>query len=314
MPVPTLLIFLILGIVILIIYYIKNKKQNKFTRIYLFLGIVFILLGLIPGILLSLQNDSFIDENACEKLNEVQCIEHQDACSFCGETVISSYAGCHSIEFCNNASSQLTDRINVFYDPTLREKAIEQYLLTQKHFSWKNRDDSHTFCAVKNLQPEQELFPLYIWAYCGEYVIENDKLVTVSGSSGPTKIDYPNELSYYDLSKFSYEAPGDGSNYSKDIKRIFPSDVQQKIFDRDLGELIAKAEHYAFTNIYNWDLIKQAVSNCKIKSVMQSHSLEVTATFKNGEEITAREPGIDDIFDVINQYADKCDEVIMATE
>lgn len=314
MPIPTFLVFLILGIIGLIIYFTQKKKQNKFNKIYLILGVVLILIGIIPGIFISLQNDHFIDENACEKLNEVECIEHQDACSLCGETVVSNYLSCHSIEFCKNASTQLTDKINVAYNPTPREQAIEKYLLSQKNFSWRNRDDSQSFCAIKNLKPDQELFPLYIWAYCGEYVIENNKLVTVSGSSGPAKIDYPNELSYYDLNKFSYEAPGDGADYTKDIKRIFPSDVQQKIFAHDVAELIAKAEHYAFTNIYNWDLIKQAVSNCEIKSVMQTHALEVTAIFKNGEEITAIEPKIDNIFDIISQYKDKCGEIIMATE
>ena len=194
------------------------------------------------------------------------------------------------------------------------EKAISSYLLTEKLFSWKNRQDSHNFCMVENLKPDQELFPLYIWAYCGEYVIENNKLVMVSGSSGPVKIDYPNELSYYASNKFSYEAPGDGSNYSKDIKRIFPEDVQQKIFAHQAENLIKKTEEYAFANISNWNLIKQAIANCELESVMQTHALAVTATFKDGKKIVAQEPKIDDIFDIINQYKDKCGEIIMATE
>ncbi|MCK9438780.1 hypothetical protein M0Q39_01735 [Patescibacteria group bacterium] len=314
MPIPTSLIFLILGTIGLIIYFTQKKKQNKFNKIYLILGVVLILVGIIPGILLSLQNNDFIDEDACEKLNEVECLEHQDTCSLCGETVVSNYLSCHSKQFCVNASTQVTDKINIAYNPTPREQAIERYLLIQKHFSWKNRDDSYNFCTIKNLKPDQELFPLYIWAYCGEYVIENNKLVTVSGSSGPVKIDYPNELSYYDINKFSYEAPGDGADYTKDIKKIFPEDVQRKIFDHDVDELIVKAEDYAFTNITNWNLIKQAIAECEIESVMQTHALEVTATFKNGEEITAREPKIDDIFDIVDQYKDKCGEIIMATE
>ncbi|MDD3301906.1 MAG: hypothetical protein PHR57_04025 [Patescibacteria group bacterium] len=89
---------------------------------------------------------------------------------------------------------------------------------------------------------------------------------------------------------------------------------QQKIFDHDVDELIVKAEDYAFTNITNWNLIKQAIAECEIESVMQTHALEVTATFKNGEEITAREPKIDDIFDIVDQYKDKCGKIIMATE
>lgn len=194
------------------------------------------------------------------------------------------------------------------------EKAIARYLLTEKHFSWKNRDDSHSFCTIENLKPDKELFPLYVWAYCGEYIIEDNKLKTVSGSSGPAKIDYPNELSYYDLSKFFYEAPGDGSNYSKDIKTIFPEDVQQKIFDHDVEDLITKAESYAFANISNWNSIKQAVAECEIGSVMQTHALEVIAIFKDGREMTAQEPKIDDIFDIIDQYKDKCGEIKMMTE
>ncbi len=194
------------------------------------------------------------------------------------------------------------------------KKAIANYLLTEKHFSWKNRDDSHNFCTIENLKTDKELFPLYIWAYCGEYIIEDNKLKTISGSSGPVKINYPNELSYYNLSKFSYEAPGDGSNYSKDIKIIFSEDVQQKIFSHNVVNLIATAENYAFTNISNWNLIKQAIAECKIDSVMQTHALEVTATFKDGRIITAKEPKIDDIFYIIDQCKNKCGEIKMMTE
>jgi len=194
------------------------------------------------------------------------------------------------------------------------EEAITRYLLTEKCFSWRNRDDSHAFCAIENLKPDQELFPLYVWAYCGEYIIQDNELKTISGSSGPVKINYPNELSYYDLSKFSYEAPGDGSNYAKDVKKIFPEDVQQKIFNHDAGDLIKRAENYAFINISNWNSIKQAVADCEIKSIMQTHNLEVTATFKDGKTITVQEPGIDDIFDIINQNKDKCGEILMGTE
>lgn len=220
------------------------------------------------------------------------------------------YSRFYSLWNVNENNKKIDELINF----TLRERAMEQYLLSQKYFSWKNRQDSHTFCVIENLRPDQELFPLYIWAYCGEYIIEDGELKNISGSSVPAKIDYPNELSYYDLSKFSHEVPRDGADYTKDIKKIFPEHVQQKIFNHDVEGLIEKTEEYAFTNIFNWNLIKQSASNCEIKSVMQNHALEVTATLKNGEEITAREPNIDDIFDIINQYTDECGKVIMATE
>ena len=215
----------------------------------------------------------------------------------------------------NNLKTPPTDSLTISnFGNDQIEKAISNYLLTEKHFSWKNRDDSHNFCTIKNLKPDKELFPLYIWACCGEYIVENNKLETISGSSGPVKINYPNELSYYHSDKFSYEAPGDGANYTKDIKKIFPEDVQQKIFDHNVEDLIVRAENYAFTNISNWNSIKQAIGDCEIKSVMQTHALEITATFKDGKTVIAQEPKIDDIFDIIAENKDKCGKVIMATE
>lgn len=55
------------------------------------------------------------------------------------------------------------------------------------------------------------------------------ELKELSGASLPIKIDYPNELSYYDLAKFSFEAPGDGSLYDKDVKRIFPESIWPRL-------------------------------------------------------------------------------------
>jgi hypothetical protein len=80
------------------------------------------------------------------------------------------------------------------------------------------------------------------------------------------------------------------------------------------NDQIEKAENYPFTNISNWNDIKKAITECEIESVMQTHALEVTAVFKDGREITAQEPEIDDIFDVIEQSKDKCGAIRMATE
>jgi len=63
-----------------------------------------------------------------------------------------------------------------------------------------------------------------------------------------------------------------------------------------------------------WEMIRRAVSNCEVVSIMQTHALEITAELKSGEVIQAKEPSIDDIFDVVDQYRDKCGEIRMATE
>ncbi|MBU0546891.1 MAG: hypothetical protein ABH876_01480 [Patescibacteria group bacterium] len=194
------------------------------------------------------------------------------------------------------------------------EKAIINYLLTQKHFSWKTRDNSHNFCAVENLKPENELFPLYVWASCKEYIIQDGKLKILSGASVPVKIDYPNELSFYDLSKFSYEVPGDGSHYAEDIRRIFPEDIWQHIFDFNRKNIIKRIESIAFANISSWELIKQAITNCEVESVWQTHDRTVGAKLKNGEELVAVEPKIDDIINIAEAFESKCGKILMGTE
>lgn len=129
-----------------------------------------------------------------------------------------------------------------------KEKAVTDYLLTQNYFSWKTVENSRNFCAIENLNYRNESFPLYVWVLCEEFVMENGELKVASGSSGPAKINYPNQLSYYDLSKFSYEAPGDGSLYAKDIKNIFPLHVQLRIFGHNAESLSQKLEKIARDN------------------------------------------------------------------
>ena len=125
------------------------------------------------------------------------------------------------------------------------EKAITDYLLTQKYFSWKITTDSHNFCVIENLNPEDTLFPLYVWVRCGEFILQDGELKELSGKSVPAKINYPNYLSFYDISKMSHEVPGDGSLYLKDIKTIFPLNVQDRIVDFNITNLNKKIEMVA---------------------------------------------------------------------
>jgi len=130
------------------------------------------------------------------------------------------------------------------------EEYITNYLLAQEYFSWKTTTDSRNFCVIENLNPTKDgLFPLYVWVRCGEFILQNGKLTELSGTSVPAKINYPNQLSSYDLSKFSHEVPGDGLLYSKDIMTIFPSNVQKMIFDFDIINLNKKIESVALNDL-----------------------------------------------------------------
>lgn len=169
----------------------------------------------------------------------------------------------HKDQFCKNSEDYLSDVIGLHcpcicckkstsssFGNDQLEKFITDYLLTQEFFSWKTTADSQNFCVIENLDPKKDqLFPLYIWARCGEFTLQEGKLKELSGSSGPAKIDYPNLLSYRDLSKMSYQAPRDGSLYSKDVKTIFPLNVQEAIFGFDRANLNKKIEMVALDSL-----------------------------------------------------------------
>lgn len=133
---------------------------------------------------------------------------------------------------------------NNFGNDKIKE-AVENYLLTQKAFSWKTAEDGHNFCEIENFSSEDKLFPIYVWVYCGEYAKRDGKLEMLSGTSLPAKINYPNELSFYDLSKFTYEIPRDGTYNAEDIKRIFPEEVRKKMSEFDKKIIAERAESSA---------------------------------------------------------------------
>ena len=63
-----------------------------------------------------------------------------------------------------------------------------------------------------------------------------------------------------------------------------------------------------------WSAIKQAIANCEVESVWQTHDRAVWAKLKNGEELTAVEPELDDIIDLAIAAEEKCGEILMGTE
>lgn len=114
---------------------------------------------------------------------------------------------------------------------------------------------------------------------------------------------------------------------------MYCKNSQEEIFKKILSEinnfslyndskLILNSEKSSITfvnkdseeNKRNWNLIKEAVANCNIKKGGQTHSREVTVRLKNGEELKAYSPKIDNIFDIVNDAEEKCGKVILWTE
>lgn len=63
-----------------------------------------------------------------------------------------------------------------------------------------------------------------------------------------------------------------------------------------------------------WEKIKNAIYDCEVESIFQNHSKEVIAKLKDGSEIEAIEPNIDDVFGIVDDAKIKCGEITMATE
>jgi len=63
-----------------------------------------------------------------------------------------------------------------------------------------------------------------------------------------------------------------------------------------------------------WLAIKQAIVNCEVESVWQTHDRRVGAKLKNGEEFAAVEPGLDDIIDLAIAAEPECGKILMGTE
>lgn len=200
-----------------------------------------------------------------------------------------------------------------FASPT-QEQVVARYLRSQEKFSWNTVPGSHRFCSLENLEPENELFPFHVWAYCSEYVLEDGVLQELSGSSGPVEVDYPNELSFYDQSRFSFRAPGDGAAYAFDVEEIFPANIQEKILSFDPSGLIARARLEAAEEIAAWKNIKDSIVGCQVEEIFQAHDLSVSATLKDGRRLRAVEPEIDAIIDAAIAAEPECGRIVMATE
>lgn len=195
------------------------------------------------------------------------------------------------------------------------EKSIAMYLVEQDAFIQKTASGGFDVCAIENLDPTNELFPVYVWAYCGEYTFQNGEMKNVSGSSVPVKVNYPNELSFYQMDRFSYEVPGDGSQYAKDVERIFPEKLREKIVNFNVTNIAQRAEALARKRMSDWDAIVRAIRDCEVKSIFQAHSREVRIELKNGESVQTVEPGIDDVFSLVKESKNTCgDDIVMATE
>lgn len=210
-----------------------------------------------------------------------------------------------------NSEKVLIDFSTGFKNKQL-EMSLQRYFINQEDFSKQSKADSWRHCTIKNLENDNELFPYSIWIYCGEYIYEDNSWQQLSEFSGPVKVDYPNELSYFNPSQFEYEAPAVGSYYSENIKEIFSLEAQQNLTEIDVKKLSLVNFQFVINNHQAWESIKQEIADCNVNEVFQAHNLQVGATLNNGIELEAVEPKIDEIINLVIES--ECQGVRMATE
>ncbi|MFA5154936.1 MAG: hypothetical protein WC453_00730 [Patescibacteria group bacterium] len=63
-----------------------------------------------------------------------------------------------------------------------------------------------------------------------------------------------------------------------------------------------------------WSIVLTALNNCEAKSVFQTHSKLVMLKLKNGDQITAYEPKIDDVMRAVESLNGKCGDIRISTE
>lgn len=193
--------------------------------------------------------------------------------------------------FKTNTDLSTHDDGPIFYGAIRSDKeiGIKSYLLSQKYFSPKTRENSHSFCDIRNLGDEKKWetylgFPSYEWVHCSEYVLNNNEIVEISGISVPVKIGYPEYgVSNFDLSLFTYEVPRDGSYYKEDIERIFPKEIQSNIIKMQKNnELINSVKEEAT----KWFTFKQNTFDETKYQDPENNEIAIVSISENGEEIT----------------------------
>lgn len=132
---------------------------------------------------------------------------------------------------------------------------VEQYLIDQEKpkYYLENKDskpnyeisDFQVFADIARLgitKKGNETY-VYVWALVESYYVQDNKLITNSGYSIPYKfIIENNEIK-------GYKAPGNGTEYTKTIKKIFPEYIRnkfnEKLVDNDkIRE--EKQQHYSY--------------------------------------------------------------------
>ena len=63
-----------------------------------------------------------------------------------------------------------------------------------------------------------------------------------------------------------------------------------------------------------WEQVADLLATGEVDTVFQNHARDVTFQMKDGSQITTVEPGLDDIFRLVDECGDPCEGLALATE
>ena len=86
--------------------------------------------------------------------------------------------------------------------------------------------------------------------------------------------------------------------------------------DENDANLCLTPDGRSFRNEANstWPILLEAIDNCEVDAAFQNHQKFVELDLKNGSQLSAYEPEIDDIFDAVSAVTNKCGQIRIATE
>lgn len=124
------------------------------------------------------------------------------------------------------------------------EIAVKNFLVDKGDKESKRYEDSKTFVSMRVFLLEEveqdKKYNLYAWVLEGKYYLENNEIKQDSGSSIPHKFVVEKVDGVFKVT--DYKIPRDGSYYVKDIKDIFPREVERSMDDVHSDETVKRLQ------------------------------------------------------------------------
>ena len=157
------------------------------------------------------------------------------------------------------------------------EKAISKAILDENYYRFADGEAEGEGHTVIDIVETDENTIVYALTTYGEYGFQNGVFTKISGSGIiPAKITFVKDGEDYRLDEFVM--PDDGSDYMDSIKRIFPSELQDKVTglsDSDYKACLAQEQEYAKA------YLKEIGRNAEVKDQVDCKLPDVSAKVGN---------------------------------